>query len=334
MDDVITLSHGAGGAAYRRLVEEVFLPAYGSDELARMGDSAICDARGAKRVAFTTDGFVVSPLEFPGGDIGSLSISGTVNDLAVSGAFPRYISVSMVLEAGLSLETLRRICASIARTAKLAGVSVVTGDTKVVERAKADGMYITTSGIGTFDAGTPIPPQKLSPGDAIIVSGTIANHGMAVLQAREKLGFSPAIESDARPLNGIIRAALNTGADIHALRDPTRGGVGETLCEWAQGDIDISFEEEALPLRPGTDAALRLLGMDPLFVANEGIFLMAAPEKQAQTLVTALRGCPEGRDAAVIGTVTPGRGDVFARTLCGTARRIFLPRGELLPRIC
>ncbi len=332
MDTEITLAHGAGGEAYRELVRDVFLPAYGSDELHQLGDSALVP--GAARLAFTTDGFVVRPLAFPGGDIGSLCVSGTVNDLAVSGAVPRYLSVSMVLEAGLPMDTLRRVCASIADTARRADVLVVTGDTKVVERGRADGLYITTAGVGALTGEWAIPPQRVEPGDALIVTGPIASHGMAVMAAREHLGFNPAPESDARPLNGLIRTALETGLPVHALRDPTRGGVGATLCEWAHSAVDLIVEEAALPILPGVAAVCRVLGMEPLFSANEGVCLMAVPERRASSLLTALRAHPDGRLSAIIGRAVPGTGQTLAETELGTRRRILLPRGELLPRIC
>ncbi len=377
MDDRITLAHGAGGEKYRELVESVFLPAYGSDELCKMGDSAVCTLGAPSvgacapapfssllpRLAFTTDSFVVNPLFFPGGDIGSLCVSGTVNDLAMSGATPAYISVAMILEAGLDMGVLRRVCASVAATAKAAGVKVVTGDTKVVERGKADKMYITTAGVGAVTGEWELPGQRAAAGDVIICSGTIANHGMAVMAAREGLELG-SILSDARPLGSLAAAALKTGARINAMRDPTRGGVGATVCEWsaekngyghlisrAQRDsfpswgsstveevcgaaVNITLDEGALPLRGDTRAACALLGIDPLFVANEGIFLLSVPEKDAKAVLTALRAHPDGRDAAIVGRVTAGEGHVFIQTEIGTKRLVIMPRGELLPRIC
>lgn len=332
MDNEISLLHGAGGEAYRELVREVFLPAYGSAELSEMGDSALVD--GTEKLAFTTDGFVVSPLEFPGGDVGSLAVSGTVNDIAVSGAVPRYLSVSMILEAGLPVETLRRVAQSIACTAREAGVRVVTGDTKVVEKGRADGIYITTAGIGTLDGPWEVPPQQVETGDILIVSGPIASHGMAVMAAREKLDFEPPILSDARPLNGAIRAVLETGLPVHALRDPTRGGLGATLCEWARDGIDIVFEEARLPVLPGVAAVCRMLGIEPIFVANEGVFLLSAPEAHSEELLEALRAHPDGRHAEIIGKITAGKGQVLMETELGTRRRVLMPRGEILPRIC
>lgn len=334
MEREIGLAHGAGGEAYRELVREVFLPAYGSEELCALGDSALCQLGGAGGLAFTTDGFVVQPLRFPGGDIGSLCVSGTVNDLAVAGATPRYLSVSMILEAGFAVDELRRICESIARAARAAGVRVVTGDTKVVEKGKADGMYITTAGVGSLDGGWALPGASPLAGDALLVSGPIASHGMAVMAAREGLCFDPPIRSDAKPLASLAQTAFQTGVPVRAMRDPTRGGVGATLCEWAAPDIDLVLEEAALPVRADVRAACGILGLEPLFVANEGVFLLSVPDERADEMLAALRAHPDGREAARIGRALPGTGRVLARTAIGTQRRVTLPRGELLPRIC
>lgn len=334
MEKEVTLAHGAGGEAYRELVRDVFLPAYGSPELHELSDSALC-AVGGGRVAFTTDGYVVDPLFFPGGDIGSLAVSGTVNDLAVSGATPRYISVGMIIEAGLPIETLRRIAASIAATAARANVRVVTGDTKVVERGRADGVYITTAGVGTFDGGWAAPPQKAMCGDVILASGPIACHGTAVMSAREDMGFTPPIESDARPLAGLIHTVLSAGIPVHAMRDPTRGGVAATLCEWAESAaIDILIDEPSLPVRPDVRAACSILGLDPLFIANEGVALLSVPAAEEEHTLSILRAHPDGASAVRIAEVLNGCGQLLADTECGARRRIILPAGELLPRIC
>lgn len=338
MEKEINLSHGAGGEAYREMVREVFVPAYGSPELGALGDSAVCEAGDGKEIAFTTDGFVVWPLFFPGGDVGSLAVSGTVNDLAVSGAVPRYLSVAMIAEAGFKTETLRSIAASIARTAEKAGVRVVTGDTKVVERGRADGIYITTSGVGTFDGDWERPPQKVFPGDALLVSGPIASHGIAVMAAREKLDFDPPVESDARPLASLIRAVLETGIPVHAMRDPTRGGLGATLCEWAEESAaDLTVRENSLPVREDVRSACALLGLDPLFCANEGVCVFAVPENRAEETLSILHAHPDGRFAAVIGRAAfaaGGTGHVSIDTGYGTFRRVTMPTGEILPRIC
>lgn len=332
MTDCITLAHGSGGRAYRELVEQVFAPAFQNEFLAPLTDSAVCP--GSDRIALTTDGYVVTPLFFPGGDIGRLAISGTVNDLAVSGATPRYLTVGMVLETGLPLETLRRVVRSMADTAAEAGVSLVTGDTKVVEAGGCSGLHITTAGVGLFAQGAKIPAQQPQAGDAILASGSIGSHGMAVMAARHNLAFDPPIESDVRPMAHAVRAVLDTGAEVRAMRDPTRGGVAGTLSEWAGAWLDITLEEEALPVRADVRDACAILGIDPLYVANEGVVLFSVREQDAERALTALRrqnGCGQ---AAMIGRVSQGKGSVFARTRISTYRRILPPTGELLPRIC
>jgi len=332
MTDCITLAHGSGGRDYRELVETIFAPAFQNEFLSPLTDAAILPA--GERIAMTTDGFVVKPLFFPGGDIGRLAVCGTVNDLAVSGAVPRYLSCAMILEAGLPLETLRRVVASMAAAAGEAGVVIVTGDTKVVETGSVDGLTITTAGVGVFSAGFAIPPQQPQVGDAILCSSPIASHGMAVMAARHNLSFDPAIESDVRPLNHIIRAVLDAGVQVRAMRDPTRGGVAGTLTEWAGNTLDITLEEAALPVRADARAACAILGIDPVYVANEGVVLFSVPAEEAERALAALRAMPGCEEAAIIGSVKTGRGDVFARTPIGTFRRVLPPSGELLPRIC
>lgn len=334
MDDIITLAHGSGGEKYRELVREVFLPAFSNEYFDPLNDSAILT--GSAKIAMTTDSFVVRPLFFPGGNIGSLAVSGTVNDLAVSGARPAYISVGMIIEAGFETAVLLKIVDSIAQTAKEAGVRIVTGDTKVIEnRGTSDGIYINTTGVGIFDPDQPIPLQKIEPGDRIIVSGYLASHGMAVMNVRENLGFSPPIESDAAPLGKMVQTVLEHKSNIvHAMRDPTRGGVAATLCEWVSQDTDIVLYENALPIKPNVSAACKLLGLDPLFIANEGVILFSVPEKNADNVLNSLKSTEQGKNAAVIGEVKQGGGRVIAQTEFGSHRRIFMPRGELLPRIC
>jgi len=332
MTDQITLAHGSGGRDYRELVETIFAPAFQNEFLSPLTDAAILPA--GEKIAMTTDGFVVNPLFFPGGDIGRLAVCGTVNDLAVSGAIPRYLSCAMILEAGLSLETLRRIVASMAQAAKEAGVVIVTGDTKVVEPGGCAGITITTAGVGVFPADKAIPSQQPQIGDVILCSASIASHGMAVMAARHNLAFEPAIESDARPLNHAIRAVLDAGVSVRAMRDPTRGGVAGTLTEWAGKSLDITLEEEALPVRADVRAACAILGIDPVYVANEGVALFSLPADQAQMALLALKKIDGCEEAAIVGSVAAGRGNVFAKTRIGTFRRILPPSGELLPRIC
>ena len=332
MTDCITLAHGSGGRDYRELVEAIFAPAFQNEFLSPLTDAAILPA--GERIAMTTDGFVVNPLFFPGGDIGRLAVCGTVNDLAMSGAVPRYLSCAMILEAGLPLETLRRVVASMAETAREAGVLIVTGDTKVVEGGACAGIYITTAGVGVFPADRAIPPQHPQAGDVILCTSPVASHGMAVMAARHNLCFDPAIISDVRPLNHAIRAVLDAGIHVRAMRDPTRGGVAGTLNEWAGSTLDITLVEEALPVRADARAACEILGIDPVYVANEGVALFSLPAEEAQIALSALRTTPGCEEAAIIGSVAFGTGRVFAKTQIGTFRRILPPSGELLPRIC
>lgn len=332
MQKRITLAHGSGGEAYRELVQEIFLPAYSNDILEPLTDSAICGA--GETIAMTTDSYVIKPLFFPGGDIGRLCVSGTVNDLAVSGARPAYISVGMIIEAGFEIKTLVRIVESIAATAKEAGVTVVTGDTKVVEGGSADGIFINTAGVGLFLDGRRPLAQKVAPGDKIIISGYMASHGIAVMAAREGMDFHPPIESDVAPVAALVDNVLRVGCVISAMRDPTRGGVAATLCEWAAPGRDIFIFDELLPVRSDVSAACDLLGMDPLYVANEGAVLFSMPDDCAGSVLRALHSDNLGKNAAIIGEVRKGRGDVYAVTEYGTRRRIIMPRGELLPRIC
>lgn len=332
MQDRITLAHGSGGEAYRELVEEIFLPAFSNDCLAPLTDSAVC--RAGERIAMTTDSYVIKPLFFPGGDIGRLCISGTVNDLAVSGARPKYISVGMILEAGFETAMLKKIVQSMADTAKEADVLIVTGDTKVVEGGSADGIFINTAGVGVFSGERPPLPQRISVGDKIIISGCMASHGMAILSARENMGFNPPILSDVAPVIKLADAVLESGCRVHSMRDPTRGGVASTLCEWVTSDTDIEIIEGSIPVRPDVAAACELLGMDPLHVANEGIMLLSVPEGFADAALRSLRSLEAGKNAAIIGEVKAGSGNVYAVTEYGTRRRILRPRGEILPRIC
>jgi hydrogenase expression/formation protein HypE len=332
MQKKITLAHGSGGEAYRELVQEVFLPAYSNDMLSPLTDSAVCGA--GEKIAMTTDSYVIKPLFFPGGDIGRLCVSGTVNDLAVSGASPRYLSVGMIIEAGFEMEALVRIVKSIAMTAKEAGVSIVTGDTKVVEGGSADGIFINTAGIGVFTEERQPLPQRIAPGDKIIISGYMASHGMAIMAARENMGFTPPIESDVAPIAALVDRVLESGCKVNAMRDPTRGGVAAILCEWVTRDIDIAIYNSMLPVRPDVSAACEILGMDPLYIANEGIMLLSVPPSYAEQVLLSLHSVEDGKNAAIIGEVKKGCGDVYAVTDYGTKRKIMMPQGEMLPRIC
>jgi hydrogenase expression/formation protein HypE len=328
--------HGGGGSFSRRLLEEVFLPAFGNPELNSLNDSAVLDFPSG-RLAFTTDSFVVDPRFFPGGDIGRLAVCGTVNDLASVGARPRSLSAGFILEEGLPLEDLRRIVRSMKSAADEADVRIVAGDTKVVQKGKGDAIFINTSGIGIFENGRrPVSGSGAKPGDAVVVSGSLGRHGLAVLLSREDLGIRNTIESDAAPLNGLVRSALDAVPDIHAMRDATRGGLGVVLNEIAnQSGVCIEIDEEAVPVHEDVRGACELLGFDPLYVANEGVLACFAPSDRAGELVRAMRTSLYGKEAAVIGRVTESpAGRVFLKTGIGSRRILDLISGEQLPRIC
>lgn len=334
MADKVLMSHGSGGLMSHELIDREVVGKLGNSYLNRLDDAAVLECEG--RVAFTTDSYVVTPYFFPGGDIGRLSICGTVNDLSVMGAVPRYISLGLILEEGLPLSELRRIVDSIAATAQEAAVEVVTGDTKVVYHGSADKIFINTSGIGFVRQGTDISGSNARPGDAIIINGTIAEHGMAVLSQREGLQFSGELFSDCAPLNGLVVDILDECLEVHAMRDPTRGGVATTLNEIArQSGAGIILYEEALPIRPSVESLCDLLGLDPLYVANEGKVLVVVPQDRADGVLTVMKKHRYGRDSAIIGRVTPDNpGRVILRTRLGTSRIINMMTGDLLPRIC
>ena len=328
MDDIITLDYGSGGKKTAALIDEIIIPELGNNTLNALGDGAILDGQ----LAFSTDSFVVDPLFFPGGDIGKLCVCGTVNDLAMCGAEPKYLSLALIIEEGLPTESLRRIVASIKAAAEAAGVAVVTGDTKVVERGRGDGVYITTSGIGVVRY-PGLGPERMRPGDAVLISGTAGDHGAAVMLARDGL-MEGEIRSDCAALNGLVRAVLESGAEVRVLRDPTRGGVATTLCEFAESAaLGIELDEAAIPVRRDVSAACALLGLDPLYSANEGKLLCVVSADTADTALAALRAHPLGRDAAVIGRVTGG-GRVVLRTHTGGSRVLRKLSGAQLPRIC
>lgn len=330
------MAHGSGGRAMAQLVAELFSSAFANPWLGQGNDQAVLTLPRGYPV-FTTDSYVVSPLFFPGGDIGSLAVHGTVNDLAMAGAQPLYLSAGFILEEGFPLADLARIVQSMAQAAQAAGVAVVTGDTKVVERGKADGLFINTAGIGVVPPGiTPPSGDRAQPGDAILVSGTIGDHGVAILSQRENLSFATSIRSDSAALHGLVADALAAVPYIHVLRDPTRGGVAATLNEIAQqAGVGIMLDEAALPVRPQVAAACDLLGLDPLYVANEGKLLAILPGDWANTLLTALRAHPLGHDAAIIGhVVADPHAFVQMNTRFGGRRTVDWLAGEQLPRIC
>jgi hydrogenase expression/formation protein HypE len=331
----IVMGHGAGGQMMNDLIRHLFAASFEGDLLAQMADAATIDLDGG-RLAFTTDSFVVSPLSFPGGDIGELAVNGTVNDLATTGARPMFLSAGFILEEGLPMNTLGGIVDSMSRAAKTAGVQIATGDTKVVNKGHGDGVYINTSGIGLIPEGPNIAPSRAQPGDAVLVSGTVGDHGIAVMSVREGLSFETKIQSDTAPLSGLVGTMLGAAPDIHCLRDATRGGLGAVLNELALAShVGIEFEETRVPVRPAVAAACEMLGLDPLFIANEGKLIALVPEAQADACLTAMRTHTYGRDAAIIGRVVQDHADmVLARTAVGASRVVDLPAGELLPRIC
>lgn len=330
MDDIITLDYGSGGRKTSALIEEIILPAFGNSALNALGDGALIP--GGEQLAFSTDSFVVTPLEFPGGDIGKLAVCGTVNDLAMCGAQPMYLSLSLIIEEGLPAETLRRVVLSAAAAASEAGVQIVTGDTKVVERGRGDGLYINTAGIGIVKY-PGLAPEAMRPGDAVLLSGTAGDHGTAVMLARGEM-MDGEVKSDCATLNGLAEAVLASGANVRVLRDPTRGGVATTLCEFAESaGLGIELNEWDIPVRRSVAAACALLGLDPLYSANEGKMLCVVPQETAQTALDAMKSHPLGADAAIIGRVTEGR-RVILNTRTGGARVLRKLSGAQLPRIC
>jgi hydrogenase expression/formation protein HypE len=332
----IVMGHGGGGKLGNELVEHLFLPAFRNAALENLGDAAIFDL-GSGRLAMSTDSFVVQPLFFPGGSIGALAVNGTVNDLAVSGADPKFLSASFILEEGFPLAQLAAIVQEMAAAAKTAGVQIVTGDTKVVERGHGDGCYINTAGVGILRPGIAVGPHLAEPGDAILVSGTIGDHGMAIMSVREGLEFESQIRSDCAALNGLIANVLSAaGGAVHAMRDPTRGGLASTLNEIAAASkVGMALDERAIPVRPDVRSACELLGLDPVYVANEGKAVFIVAPESADVVLSALQAHPLGRDAARIGLVTSDHPRMLvARTAMGANRVIAIPVGEQLPRIC
>ncbi|MGC9965667.1 MAG: hydrogenase expression/formation protein HypE [Syntrophobacteraceae bacterium] len=332
---LIQLDQGSGGRAMHELIETLFMSAFDNPLLAERNDSAVFKVQEGF-LAMTTDSYVVDPIFFPGGNIGSLAVHGTVNDLAMRGAKPLYITAGFILEEGLAFDDLKRVVASMAEAAKAAGVQVIAGDTKVVPRGKADKLFINTSGIGIVPAGIDIDGRNARPGDQVLINGTMGDHGMAVLCKREGLAFENEIKSDAAALNGLVDLILDAFAGIHVFRDPTRGGVATTLNEIAeQSCVGIRLFEEALPVREDVLGACEVLGLDPLYVANEGKVLVIVPAEGADAVLSAMKSHPLGRGTCCIGEIVsdnPGR--VFLRTRIGGHRLVDMLRGEQLPRIC
>jgi len=333
--DRVLLGHGSGGRLSAELIRDVFLPAFENPILSRLDDQAILQFNGL-RLAFTTDSFVVKPLFFPGGDIGRLAVHGTVNDLAMGGARPLFLSAAFIIEEGFSMETLRRVVGSLRTAAREAGVDVVTGDTKVVEKGSGDGVFINTSGIGLVPEGLELSADQARPGDRVLLSGFLGDHGIAILAQREGLEFESPIQSDSAPLHTLVQAMLQTGKSIRCLRDPTRGGLSSTVNEIAaQSRVSITLEETAIPIREEVLGACELLGLDPLYVANEGKLVAIVAPEGAEQILDAMRSHPAGRHAQIIGTVADAEpGMVTMRTVLGTTRIVDLLSGDQLPRIC
>ncbi|MBN2839783.1 MAG: hydrogenase expression/formation protein HypE [Coriobacteriia bacterium] len=331
----IRLGHGSGGNMMKELIEEIFVAEFGDEVLMRMDDAAALEFPGS-RLAFSTDTYVVHPLFFPGGDIGRLAICGTVNDVATSGARPLYLSVGFVLEEGLLVEDLKRILVSMRDAAAEAGVRIVTGDTKVVERGHGDGCYINTAGVGVLPEGVDLSGSHCRPGDVVLLSGTLGDHGIAVVSTREGLEFSTDIRTDAAPLAALVAAVLEAAPDVRCFRDPTRGGLASTLNELASASgASITVEETAVPVNDQVRGASEMLGYDVYQVANEGKMVAVVPAEQAEAALAAMRGAPYGAEAAIIGTVAESpAGKVYVRTAFGATRIMDMLVGEQLPRIC
>jgi hydrogenase expression/formation protein HypE len=331
--DKILLGHGSGGILMHRLIKDVIAPRL---NIGTLGDSAICDIHDAKRIAFTTDSFVVSPLFFPGGNIGNLSVYGTVNDIAVSGATPKYLTASMIIEEGFPLDDLIRVLDSMAGAANIAGVKVVAGDTKVVQKGSVEGIYINTAGIGVFDNGLPMEPSRIEPGDKIIMSAHIGLHGISIIARRNGISFNPPIVSDLAPLNLLTKDLAAFAPDIHAMRDPTRGGLATTLCEIAEEtSLGIEAHEESITVPPQVKGACDLLGLDPVYVANEGVLVAFVRKDKVQEILSIMQGNELGKNAKAIGEVTESHPrKVILHTLIGGRRVLDMLPGDMLPRIC
>ena len=337
-DGIVLLGHGSGGILSQELIQDLFMPHLTNETLGGLEDAALIslDGLAGASLAMSTDSFVVKPLFFPGGDIGKLAVCGTVNDLAMRGARPLYLSVGFILEEGLPLADLERIVVSMAAAASEAGVQIVAGDTKVVERGSGDGVFINTAGIGVVEPGIRVSAANAQPGDVVLLSGAVGDHGLAIMTRREGLRFETPLESDCAPLNGLVDNMLGVCPEIRVLRDPTRGGLATALNELAEASgVGISVREADIPVHPAVAAASELLGLDPLFVANEGKLIVMAPEACADDLLEVMRAHPYGREAACIGRVTADRpGRVILETTLGTRRLLDMLSGEQLPRIC
>lgn len=334
-DEFITMAHGDGGQATQRLIDDIFRPFFTNPALDQGGDSAVLPMPGPGRLALSTDSFVVSPLFFPGGDVGHLAVCGTVNDLAVAGARPLWLTAGFILEEGFPVADLQRLVASMAATARESGVAIVAGDTKVVGRGQGDGCYINTAGVGLVPPGRDISPGRIQPGDAILVSGAIAQHGVAILSTRAGLTFDTPAISDAAPIHRLAESALAAAPGLSFMRDPTRGGLATVVAEIAAATgYDQVLDESAVPVAPAVAGACEMLGLDPLYLACEGRLVAWCPRDQAEAALGALRAHPAGQGACLVGHVGGPGGRAYLRTLLGGTRRLGLLTGENLPRIC
>lgn len=334
--DTVLLEHGGGGLLSHELVVERFLPLFQNTMLERLEDGAVFEVGGAK-LCFSTDSYVVQPIFFPGGDIGSLAVHGTVNDIAMCGGKPLFLSAGFIIEEGFPMADLERIIHSMAEAARQAGVQIVTGDTKVVARGAADGIFINTAGIGIVSYSAPLGVASIRPGDAVILSGSLGDHGAAILSQREGLGLETDLRSDSAPLNGLVAEILGSSAEVHTMRDATRGGLGGILVEMAeQAGLVIEIDEAALPVHDAVRGVCEILGLDPLFLANEGKMVLFCPMAEADAVLAAMRAQPAGCETVIIGTVKAGqgRGRLVLRTIIGGSRAVDMPTGELVPRIC
>jgi len=333
--DKILLAHGGGGSLTHQLISKIFLPQFDNELLNAQHDSAVFTI-GKNKFAFTTDSYVVQPIFFPGGDIGELAVNGTINDLSVAGAKPLFISVSFIIEEGFPIDDLWKIVLTMKKAAEKSEVKIVTGDTKVVERGKGDKIFINTSGIGTVEEGIQISPKNCKAGDVIILSGSIADHGIAIMSAREGLSFETEIKSDTAPLNGLIQSVLSVSKNVHVMRDPTRGGVATTLKEIAfTANVGIVIDEKEIPIKEEVKGACEILGLDPLYIANEGKVVLFVAKEDAEKILTIMKKHPLGFESHIIGNVTSENpGMVIMKTLIGSKRIIEMITGEQLPRIC
>jgi hydrogenase expression/formation protein HypE len=339
-ENKVLLDHGSGGKISHSMMSDIILPLFNNPALAMLDDGATLNIS-SKKIAFSTDTYVVDPIFFPGGNIGDLAVNGTVNDVAMCGADPLYISVGLIIEEGLLISDLEKILKTMADAAKKAGVNVVTGDTKVVPKGKADKIFINTSGIGILPEGINVTGANAQPGDKIIISGSIADHGITILSSREDLKMTSDIKTDSAALNHMVKAIIDSGNEIHVLRDPTRGGLGTTLNEIAsQSNVEIRIKENLLPVKGSVAGMCELLGFDPLYIANEGKLIAFAPENHAEKILEIIRKDEFGKDACIIGEVMPenanskNNGKVFLETLIGGTRIVDMLTGEQLPRIC